>query len=191
MKSIILASKSPRRKDLLENIGLKFKVVDSNYKEYLDPQLKPHTLVKKLSLEKAKLVFENHKDSIIIAADTIVVCNGKVFGKPKNEQEAKNMLKFLSNTTHLIVTGLTIIDANPNKIITKAIQTKIQMRKISISEIDSYIQTKEPLDKAGAYAIQGIGSIFIKKITGDYLNAVGLPVYTLMQELKKLGIEVL
>lgn len=188
MRSIILASASPRRKELLEKIGLKFKVVESKYKEYLDPKLEPHTLVKKLSLEKAKSVFENHKDSIIIAADTIVACNGKILGKPKDKKDAKRMLEFLSNTTHLIITGLTIIDANPSKIITKSIETKIYMRKMSAKEIDFYIKTKEPLDKAGAYAIQGIGSIFIKKITGDYLNAVGLPIYTLMEELRKLGI---
>lgn len=189
MKSIILASESPRRKKLLEKTGLKFKVVKSNFKENVNLKLKPHKLVEKLSLEKAKAVYRNHKDSIIIAADTIVLCNGKILGKPKDKEDAGSMLRFLNNKTHLVITGFTIIDEE--KVVTRSEASKIHMRKISKLEIDSYIKTKEPFDKAGAYAIQGKAKKFIKKIDGDLPNAIGLPVSSLMLELKKLGVKVL
>lgn len=189
MKLIILASGSPRRKEILEKAGIKFKVVESYYKEAFDPKLTPHEIAQKLSLGKAKAVFKNYKDSIIIAADTIVVCNTKILGKPKDQKDAKKMLKFLSNKTHLIITGFTIINASIKKIITKSEETKVWMRKISISEIDSYIKTKEPFDKAGAYAIQGKAQKFIEKVEGDILNAIGLPLDNLMKELKKLGVK--
>lgn len=194
MKSIILASKSPRRKELLEKIGLKFKAVKSNYKEIIDSKLNPHELSEKLSLEKAKAVYWKNppargKNSIIIAADTLVVCDGKILGKPKGQKDAKKMLSFLSNKAHLVITGFTIINGNLKKIITKSIETKVFMRKISVSEIDTYIKTKEPFDKAGAYAIQGKAKKFIKTIDGDLLNAIGLPLNSLMKELKKLGVK--
>ncbi len=188
MKQIILASVSPRRKELLEKAGIKFRVVDSHYQERLDLRLTPRQLVQKLSLEKAKAVYQKFKQAIIIAADTLVVCDGKILGKPKDKKDAKKMLEFLSGKTHLILTGFTIIDGESNKTITKYEETKVYMRKISDQEISSYLETKEPYDKAGAYAIQEKGSIFIEKVEGDYLNAVGLPIFALTQELKKLGI---
>ena len=188
MKSIILASASPRRKELLEKIGLKFKVVESNYREYFDPKLTPHTLAKKLSWEKAKAVYKKNKNSIIIAADTLVVCNGKILGKPKDKKDAKQMLKFLSGKVHLIITGFTIID-ELDKIITKSEETKIYMRKITSAEINSYIKTNEPYDKAGGYAIQGKAEKFIEKIDGDLFNAIGLPLNDLIEELKKVFVK--
>lgn len=191
MKKIILASNSPRRKEILKKIGLKFKVVKSNFEEYVDPKLKPHTLVKKLSLEKAKAIYKNYKNAIVIGADTIVVCKGKILGKPKNEKEAFDMLKLLSGRTHWVLTGLTIIDTAPKKIITKAFKTRVKMRKIKEEEIDSYIRTKEPFDKAGSYAIQGVASKFIEKIVGDRESAIGLPLKPLTKELKKLGVKML
>lgn len=187
MKKIILASASPRRKEILEKIGLKFRVVKSDFKEYVDPKLKPHELVKKLSLEKAKVVFKNHKDSIIIAADTFVECYGKILGKPRNKEDARKMLEFLSGKVHLVITGFTIIDGN--NIITKSKATKVRMRKMDNKEIDAYIQTKEPFDKAGGYAIQGIAKKFIEKIDGDLFNAIGLPLNSLVKELKKIGVK--
>lgn len=185
MKTIILASKSPRRKALLEKAGIKFRVIESGLKEYLDPKLKPHALAKKLSLEKASVVSKKFIKSIIIAADTLVVCDEKILGKPFDKTDAKNMLEFLSGKIHSIVTGFTIIDGN--NVITKSEETKIHMRKISSDEINAYIQTKESYDKAGAYAIQGEAKKFIKKIEGDFDNAVGLPINSLLKELKKLG----
>lgn len=191
MKTIILASASPRRKEILENTGLKFKVVKSNFKEYVDQNLKPHEFVKKLSLEKAKVVFENYKDAIVIAADTIVVSRGKILGKPKDEKEAQKMLELLSNKSHLIITGFTIISSDLKRPITKSEDTKIYMKKITGKEIESYIRTREFVDKAGAYAIQGKARKFIEKIDGDLFNAIGLPLKSLMKELKKLGVEML
>ncbi len=189
MKQIILASGSPRRKELLEKAGIRFKVIESNFKEYVDLKLRPRELAKKLSLEKAKIVFENHKNSIIIAADTFVVCDGKILGKPKNKRDAKEMLLLLSGKSHLIITGFTIMSSDLKRPITKSEETKVYMRKISPSEINSYIKTKEPYDKAGGYAIQGKAKKFIIKIDGDLLNAIGLPLNSLMFELKKLGVK--
>lgn len=187
MKRIILASGSPRRRELLEKLGLKFKVVESKFVEHFNPSLKPHELTEMLSVEKAKEVSKRYKNAIIIAADTIVACDGKILGKPLDKRDAKSMLQFLSNKTHSIITAFTIIEGETSKIITKSEETKIFMRKISDREIDSYLQTKEPYDKAGAYAVQGKAKKFIKKIVGDFDNAVGLPTHTLVRELKKLG----
>lgn len=187
MKSIILASGSPRRIELLRKTGLKFKIVESGFKEYFDSKLTPHEQARKLSLEKAKVVYRKFSESIIIAADTLIVCGGRVLGKPKDDRDAKKMLEFLSGKTHLLITGLTIIDGN--NVITKSEETKIYMKKISDQEINSYLKTKEPYDKAGAYAIQGTAKKFIEKIEGDFDNAVGLPIKTLLKELEKLGIK--
>ena len=187
-KKIILASGSPRRKELLKKAGIKFNISVSNFNENIKENLSPHSLVKKLSLEKAKTVFENYRDAIIIGADTIVVCDGKILGKPKDKKDAKKILKFLSSKTHIIITGFTII--NEGEIITKSEETKVTMRKITQEEIEAYIKTGEPFDKAGAYAIQGIASKFIEKVEGDYSNAVGLPVKSVLEELKNLGVNI-
>jgi septum formation protein len=181
MKQIILASASPRRKELLKKTGIKFKIVESEFTENIDLKLNPNNLVEKMSLGKAKAVYEKFNDSIIIAADTLVVCDNKVLGKPKNKKEAYLMLKLLSDKTHSIVTGLTII--NNKKIITKSQATKVTMRTISNQEIDDYIKTKEPYDKAGGYAIQGWAKKFITKIDGDLSSAIGLPLNLLLKEL--------
>ena len=191
VKQIILASGSPRRKEILEKTGIKFKIVKSNFKEYLDPKLTPHELSQKLSLEKAKAVFKKYKNCIIIAADTFVVCNNKILGKPKDKKDAKEMLKFLSNKSYLIITGFTIINNDLKKPITRSEETKVWMKKISTQDINDYVKTKEPFDKAGAYAIQGIAKKFIKKVKGNLSNAIGLPINSLLKELKKMGVEVL
>jgi MAF protein len=186
-KPIVLASSSPRRRELLKKAGLKFKVAKSKFNEFIDPKLNPYELVEKLSLEKAKAVYDKHKESIVIAADTLVACDGKILGKPKDENDARKMLKFLSGKTHTLITGFTVIEGETKTTTTKSEETRIGMRKISEAEIDSYIKTKEPFDKAGAYAIQGIAKKFITKIEGDLSNAVGLPVNSILRELKKLG----
>jgi septum formation protein len=185
MKNIILASASPRRKKLLEEAGIKFKIIESELEEYLDPKLNPHELVRKLSLGKAKAVYVQNKDSIIIAADTVVAFENKILGKPKDKEDAREMLELLSGKTHSLITGLTIIDGE--NVITKSEETKIYMKKIKSVEINEYIETKEPYDKAGAYATQGWAKKFISKIEGDESSAIGLPVTLLLQELKKIG----
>jgi len=182
MQQIVLASSSPRRKELLEKAGIKFKVIGSKIKEYLDIKLEPHKLVEKLSLEKAKAVQNKFKDAIIISADTLVVCEGKIFGKPTDEKDAEKMLEYLSGKTHYIITGFTIIKGR--KIITKSEKTKVTMREISKKEIESYLKTGEPFDKAGAYAIQGRAKKFIEKVEGDLFNAIGLPIDIILNDLK-------
>ncbi|MFZ2189215.1 MAG: Maf family protein [Candidatus Magasanikiibacteriota bacterium] len=191
MRQIILASTSPRRKELLSKTGLKFKAVESGYEEDMTLKLTPRKLVEFLSEKKALAVMKKYPRAIIISGDTIIAFKNKVLGKPKSKIEAKKFLQMLSGKTHEVITAFTILDCQTKKIITKSIPTKITMKKLTDKEITWYIKTGEPLDKAGAYAIQGLGSMFITKISGDYFATVGLPVYHLVQELKKFGIEVI
>ncbi len=191
MKTIILASASPRRKELLEKIGLKFEAEPSDYEEYLPSEGEPHELAKKLSLEKAERVARRHKKAIVIAADTFLVFRGKLLGKPRNEAEAKEMLKALNGMSHSVITGFTIVDTDNKKILTKSVETKIYLRKLTAKEIDAYVKSKEPLDKAGAYAIQGLGSVIVEKIEGDYFNVIGLPLSALAESLKEFGVRIL
>ncbi|MEK7281057.1 MAG: Maf family protein [Chloroflexota bacterium] len=191
MKTIILASASPRRKALLEKIGLKFKVEPSDYEETISAELEPHELAKSLSLEKAKLVAKNHKNALVIAADTFIAFEGKILGKPLTEAEAKEMLSTISGKPHSVITGFTIIDTENNKTVSKSVETRVHLRALSSSEIDAYVKSKEPLDKAGAYAIQGLGSVLVDRIEGDYFNVMGLPLSTLTESLKEFGVHIL
>jgi len=191
MKPIILASASPRRKDLLKQIGINFEIDPSNYQEEKHLNLEPYELAKYLSLQKAKDVATRHKKSIIIAADTFVAFEGKIIGKPSSEEEARERLKKMSGRPHSVITGFTIIDTEINKIVSKSVETKVYFKNISLEEIDSYVASKEPMDKGGGYAIQGLGGILIDKIEGDYYNVVGLPLAVLVEELKIFGIKVL
>jgi len=191
MKKIILASASPRRKQLLKQIGLRFKVEPSNYEENIRSALEPHELAQKISLQKAEVVASKHKDAIVIAADTFIVFGGQILGKPGTEKEARKMLKMISGKSHSVITGLSIIDTGKNKKLSKSVETKIHMRKLTPAEINAYVESKEPLDKAGAYAIQGLGAVFVEKIEGDYFNVIGLPLSALTEALKEFGIYVL
>lgn len=182
---IILASGSPRRKELLKTIVNKFKVIASNIDESRIKAGSPIGFAKKAALLKAKAVAKKHKKSIVIGADTIVVLGKKILGKPKNSQDAFKMLKSLSGTTHKVITGLTVI-APGQKIITKAVVTKIKMKKVPLKYINEYVVSGGPLDKAGGYGIQEIEELFIKEIDGDYDNVVGLPVLCLKQILDQL-----
>lgn len=191
MRTIILASASPRRKELLQKTGLKFRVEVGGYKEKSvsgRTKLKPEILAKFLSLQKAKDVAKKHKDAIIIAADTLVFFGKEILGKPNTEIEAKRMLTRINGKAHLVITGFTIIDCQTNKTITKEVVTKVYLDKLTPEEIETYTKSKEPLDKAGAYAIQELGGLFIQKIEGDFFNVVGLPLNALFKELKKFGI---
>ena len=191
MKTIILASASPRREELLKIIGLKFKVEPSNCQENLSLDLEPHELAKSLSLEKARLVAQNHKNALVIAADTFIVFKDKILGKPNTETEAREMLEILNGQHHLVITGFTIIDTDTGGSVSKAVETKVYLKKLSSNEIDAYVKSKEPLGKAGAYAIQGLGSVIVEKIEGDYFNVIGLPLSALAESLKEFGIQVL
>lgn len=189
-KKIILASTSPRRKELLSETGLVFEIIAADYEEDMTVPLSPEELVLHLSRGKADSVALLNKDAIIIAADTIVALDGVVMGKPHTKEKAKEMLKMLSAKTHQVFTGLTIIDATSDKIVSRAVSSQVIFKKISDEEIDEYVDTGEPLDKAGAYAIQGLANKFIEGIEGDRSNIIGLPMATLLEELKNFGISV-
>lgn len=191
MKKIILASSSPRRKTLLEQIGLKFEIDPSNYNEGAVSEMEPRKLAEYLSLKKAIEVAKRHEETVVISADTVVVIDSKILGKPKTSEEAKSMLKKLSGKCHSVITGFAIIDTGDNKQISKSVETKVYFKNLSEKEIDAYISTGEPMDKAGAYGIQGKAALFVERIEGDYFNVVGLPVLSLTEELKNFGIKIL
>src|SRR3989344_8421951 len=191
MRKIVVASASRRMKKLLEQIGLQFEVCVSNFDEKEGSNLTPHELAKNLSLGKAKEVASKYKNAIIISADTFVSFKGAILSKPETKENARQTLKLLSGRAHPIITGFTILDTRTGKTVSKSIETKVYMKKLTDEEIEGYIKTGEPLDKAGAYGIQERGAMFVEKIEGDYSNVVGLPLYELVEELKKFGIKVI
>jgi len=184
----ILASKSDRRKTLLKQLGIKFKVIESGAKEVELNNSNPIKLVKYNAKLKAEEVSKRVKDKIIIAADTVVYLNGYTYHKPKDNKEAMKFLKSLSGKMHIVYTGLCVLDTKTGKEITDYEKTKVFFRELSQQEINYYIKNYNPLDKAGAYGIQeDFGCLFIKKIEGDYYNVVGLPLTRLYQNLIKLS----
>ena len=191
MKKIILASASPRRKELLEKISLKFEVDASGCDEEINSGLDPQEIVQQLSIIKAKSVAARHKNAIVIAADTIGVIGDRILGKPHTKNEARKMLRAISGKSHSVITGFSIIDTTTDKIVTGTVDTRVYIKKLSDEEIDAYVATGEPLDKAGAYAIQGMGAVIVEKIEGDYYNVMGLPLHALAEALKEFGIYVL
>jgi septum formation protein len=191
MRNIILASTSPRRKALLEQIGLKFTVDDRTHEDTGLVGLEPNELVKAISLKKAQSVVGYYPDAIIIAADTIGVVDRRIIGKPRSKQDARAMLALLSGRAHTVITGFTVLDTLTQKSISRSVQTSVYMKWMTATEIDAYLNTGEPLDKAGAYAIQGLGAVLVEKIEGDYFNVVGLPLCALTEVLKEFGINVL
>jgi len=191
MKSIILASASPRRKALLEQIGIKF-TVDARVRE--DTGLvgqEPHQLAREISLKKAESVAGGYPDAIIIAADTFGVIDGRIIGKPHSESEVRTMLASLSGKSHTVITGFTVLDTFTGKAVSRSVETTVHMKRITKSEIEAYLQTGEPMDKAGSYAIQGLGAVLVEKIEGDYFNVMGLPLAALAEVLKEFGVNVL
>lgn len=191
MRRIVLASASPRRKELLKQIGLRFEVEPTDYDEETAAPSEPHRIAGELSLGKAKAAARKHTDAIIIAADTLVVLGERVIGKPHTNGQAREMLRALNGRTHLVITGFTILDAESGRFLTRSVETMVRMRKSTLREIESYVRTKEPLDKAGGYAIQGRGAVLVEGIEGDYSNVVGLPLSALAESLAKFGVNVL
>ena len=183
MSDVILASASPRRKELLTNMGINFSVVVSDADESVaDSNVPPGIYVQQLSLLKAVSTAEKvikNKNALIISADTVVVNTNKILGKPKNEQEAFDMLSALSGKTHQVYTGFCVLRAKDAYTVCKHVCTDVTFKKLSAEQISSYIQSGEPMDKAGAYGIQGLGAMLVEKINGDYFNVVGLPVSAL------------
>lgn len=179
---LILASGSPRRRELLGLFGHPFTVHPADIDETMDPAKKPFDEVARLSREKAMAVPREEGD-VVIAADTVVVCDDKILGKPKSEEEAKEMLRLLSGRAHQVMTGCTVLYDGGAETVTEV--TQVHFRPLSQGEIDRYVATKEPMDKAGAYGIQGGGALFCEGIQGDYYNVMGLPVCRLGEILKK------
>ena len=184
MNKIILASASPRRKELLETAGAEFEIIVADVDESVPEGTKPGDAAVMTAEKKAVAVAENHKDSIVIGADTIVVAEGKILGKPADKDDAYRMLTMLSGVEHKVITGVCL--ACGDKKITFAQESKVKFYDLTADEINAYVETGEPMDKAGAYGIQGRGCVLVEKIEGDYFNIVGLPVARVMKELNKL-----
>ena len=187
---IILASQSPRRKELMGQIGLKFKVISPNVDEKVEGNPSPAQLVEELSLRKARAVEQlAGGEGLIIAADTVVALEGAVLGKPKTERDAFSMLSALSGNRHYVYTGVTVL--RQGRAVTQHEVTTVTFRELEPAEINSYIATGEPMDKAGAYGIQGLGALLVSGIQGDYFNVMGLPVYRLGRILAGFGLDLL
>lgn len=191
---LILASASPRRKELLEQVGAEFEIIPAKGEEVITSS-RPEEVVVELSVQKAEEVAGRiqEKDVIILGADTVVVFDGQILGKPKDEAEAERILSMLSGNTHSVYTGVTLIVIQDGKSERHSFyeETKVTMYPMTKQQILSYIRTGEPMDKAGAYGIQGKGALYIEKIHGDYNNVVGLPVAKIFQRMRKSGIEIL
>ena len=182
--NIILASGSPRRKEILENTNLQFSVITSDIDERIFENEEPIQLVLRLAFEKCMSVAQNNPSDLVIGADTIVVLDNEILGKPKDEEEAFNMLSKLSNREHQVITGMSIVNLeNEKKIVDYAI-SNVKFKKLTDQDIKDYISTKECLDKAGSYGIQGYGALLVEEIKGDYFNIVGLPISKLSDILK-------
>lgn len=182
---IILASKSPRRRYLLEQAGIAFRIVPSDIDESIYSMSSPGDQVKLLSQAKADAVSMWYPDQWVIGADTIVVKDGKILGKPSSKSDAQKMLRTLSGRVHQVFTGYTICCGEKGKKYSEAIKTDVLFKKLTDDEINWYINTSEPFDKAGAYAIQGLGTFLVKSINGSYTNVVGLPVCEVIEYLIK------
>jgi septum formation protein len=191
MRRIILASASPRRKELLKQlIGDNFLVYPSSYEEPPQPGLNPEELLIRHSIEKARDVAKHFNSGIIISADTSVLHNGEVLGKPNSPKDAEEMLKKLSGNKFRVVTGLTVLDLDSMQKISESESTDVWLAKLSEEQIMAYIRTGEPLDKAGAFAAQGKGAVLVERIEGDFFNAVGLPLFRLGKILERFGVSV-
>ena len=181
MKKLILASQSPRRRELMMMLDLPFSVVSSQIDEAIDQQKDLEDEIIRVAIEKAEDVFEKNQDSIIISADTLVVLDNIVMGKPKTPEKAIEMLGMLSGKTHYVYTGVCI--KSTDKTISYCHKSKVKFYSLSTKEINDYVATKEPLDKAGAYGIQGKGALLIEEIDGDYYSIMGLPIASLYRQL--------
>lgn len=184
-RNIVLASQSPRRRELLGGLVSNLTIMPDTSEEVVEDGATPEETVKKLALQKARNVSAKaESDALVIAADTVVFIDGKILGKPQDEKEAAAMLRLLSGREHHVCTGIAIIDNAAAKRYSCFERTVVHFKHLSDAEIERYISTGEPMDKAGAYGIQDIGALFVESIRGDYFNVVGLPLCRLAQILK-------
>ena len=188
-KQLVLASRSPRRQLLLKQIGINFDIRESGVAEDFDEQKTPAENVQRIAFDKASSVARQYHNAIIIGADTVVVLNGKIFGKPVNEQDACSILQTLSGQTHQVYTGFTLFDRPSNQFVSSVETTDVTFRKLSKEEILEYIRSGAPMDKAGAYGIQDdYGAVFVERIEGCFYNVVGFPLtrfYLVMEQFQQ------
>jgi septum formation protein len=183
---VVLASASPRRRQLLELIGIAHEVRPANIDESMRPRENPRRHAERLAREKASAIAKRDPDLITIAADTIVVVNRKVLGKPKDAEDAARMLAMLSGREHLVTTAVAV--ARGKKLRSAVEEVRVKFRRLRDDEIDAYIATGEPMDKAGAYGIQGYGATIVERIEGDYFAVMGLPIVRLIGLLRDVGV---
>jgi len=185
----ILASSSPRRRELLGSIGLRFDIIPSEIPEQRGQAETPEEYVARLSREKARAVAEKNPSRWVIAADTTVALDDHILEKPADAEDAKRMLAMIAGHTHVVYTGVTLKRLDQNYLDTHVATSEVRMLPMTAHDIEWYVKTGEPLDKAGAYAAQGVGGMFIDSIHGSYTNVVGLPLALLFQMLRKAGID--
>lgn len=181
LQPLILASASPRRRDLLESVGLTFEVMPSGADEVVLPNESHGQAARRWSREKATAVSGRHPHSWVLAADTIVVLNNVIYGKPQSLAEAVSMLTRLGGKTHRVISGICLMHQDLNILMTDAVETSVQFKTLAQDEIMAYVGTGEPFDKAGAYGIQGMGAFLVRSIRGSYTNVVGLPLSEVLQ----------
>lgn len=191
MKKIILASSSPRRQEILRQIGLDFEVKANEVDETIPVGTPPHEAVSELAYRKAWGTANLEPEAVVIGADTIVLHENRILGKPLNRSDAVETLRSLSGSEHLVITGFCVIEAATGKVVRANETTRVFFRRLTDAEINAYVDSGEPMDKAGSYGIQGLGAVLVEKIDGCYFNVVGLPVSHLSQVLKSFGVEVL
>lgn len=184
----ILASASPRRIELLRLMGLTFDIIPSDVDETFPEGEDPRSHVLRLSAEKARSVSMRYPDAWVMGADTIVVINSDVLGKPQTTADAREMLGKLSGQTHIVFTGFTVMNTGKNVLISNAVDSSVRFRDIPEDEMAWYTASKEPYDKAGGYAVQGMGAFFIREIHGSYTNVMGLPLCEVVDVLKRIGV---
>ncbi len=180
---LYLASRSPRRRDLLARLGVPYTVRPADIDEMLDPELDAQANARELAMQKARAVAADLEVGWVLGADTIVVIGGEVLGKPEDAADAERMFSSLTGRTHTVVTGLALVDALSGEAIADSVATKVTLRSASPAEAAAYVATGEPLDKAGAYGAQALGAVFIERVEGCYYNVVGLPVARLYRML--------
>lgn len=191
MKKIVLASASPRRQELLKQIGLNFEVSVPAVDEIIAEGTPPFEVVRELACRKSMEVAGQIGEGIVIGADTVVVNQGMILGKPSDYADAVQTLRNLSGSEHLVITGFCVVDGASGKVVKASETTRVFFRRLTDDEIESYVKTGEPMDKAGSYAIQGLGAILVERIEGCYFNVVGLPLTKLAEVLREFGVEVL
>ncbi len=182
MTDIILASASPRRSELMTLAGFRFDVICADIDEIVPEKALPQEVVMSLALQKAQAVAKDHRKSAVVGSDTVVALDGKILGKPRSKKEASEMLRSLSGRIHKVYTGVAIVCGE--KVTSFFEETEVEFYHLTDQEILDYVATGEPMDKAGAYGIQGRGAVLVKRINGDYFNVMGLPISKVYRELK-------